>query len=135
MTYQHNILLFPHFLHHSHLCTVHSLASLNLKGTVLPKMNTLSSFSHLQVVTNLYEFIRSVEHKGRYFERFEKLKVWGTIDFYSRKENTITTTNNTTTSQWCPRTALFPSLFSTSSSVSCRTKTLIQVCNHLRVTE
>jgi len=28
----------------------------------------LSSFTHPQVVANLYEFLSSAEHKGRYFE-------------------------------------------------------------------
>jgi len=31
-------------------------------------MKILSSFTHPQVVSNLYEFLSSVEHKGRYFE-------------------------------------------------------------------
>jgi len=42
-------------------------------------MNILSSFTHAQVVANLYEFLSSAEHKGRYFE-----ELFGTID-YSRK--------------------------------------------------
>ncbi len=37
-----------------------------LKGTVHPKI--LSSFTHPQVVPNLYECVCSAEHKGRYFE-------------------------------------------------------------------
>ncbi len=40
----------------------------NLKGIVHPKMKILSSFTHPQVVPNLYEFLCSAEHKGRYFE-------------------------------------------------------------------
>jgi len=37
-----------------------------------PKMKILSSFAHPQVVANLYEFLSSDEHKGRYFdERLE----------------------------------------------------------------
>jgi len=31
-------------------------------------MKILSSFIHPQVVANLYEFLSSAEHKGRYFE-------------------------------------------------------------------
>jgi len=31
-------------------------------------MKILSSFTHPQVVSNLYEFLSSVEHKRRYFE-------------------------------------------------------------------
>jgi len=39
-----------------------------LKGYSNPKMKILSSFTHPQVVANLYEFLFSAEHKGRYFE-------------------------------------------------------------------
>jgi len=39
-----------------------------LKGIVLPKMKILSSFTHPQVVPNLYVFICSAEHRGRYLE-------------------------------------------------------------------
>ncbi len=39
------------------------------KRIVNPKMKILSSFTHPQVVPNLYEFfLFSSEHKGRYFE-------------------------------------------------------------------
>ncbi len=38
-------------------------------------------------------------------------------------------------SQWCPRTALFPTFFRTSSFVFSRTKTFIQVWNYLRVSK
>jgi hypothetical protein len=38
-----------------------------IKGMVHFKMKLLS-FTHPKVVTNLYEFLSSVEHKGRYFE-------------------------------------------------------------------
>jgi len=31
-------------------------------------MKILSSFTHPQVVSNLYEFLSSAEHKGIYFE-------------------------------------------------------------------
>jgi len=31
-------------------------------------MKILSSFTHPQVVANLYEFLSSAEHKGKYFE-------------------------------------------------------------------
>ncbi len=39
-----------------------------LKGIVHPKIKIMSSFTHPQVVPNLYEFLCSAEHKGRYFE-------------------------------------------------------------------
>jgi len=38
------------------------------KGILHPKMKDLSSFTHFQVVANLYEFLSSAGHKGRYFE-------------------------------------------------------------------
>jgi len=39
-----------------------------LKGLVHPKMKILSLFTHPHVVPNLYVFICSAEHKGRYLE-------------------------------------------------------------------
>jgi len=39
-----------------------------VKGLVYPKMKILSVFTHPHVVPNLYVFICSVEHKGRYLE-------------------------------------------------------------------
>ncbi len=43
-----------------------------VKGIVHPKMNILSSFTHPQVVPNLYECLCSAEHKGRYSEECGK---------------------------------------------------------------
>ncbi len=37
----------------------------NFKGIVYPKMKILSSFTHPQVVPNLYEFISAVDNKRR----------------------------------------------------------------------
>jgi len=37
-------------------------------------MKILSSFTHPQVVANLYDFLSSAEHKGRYFEEHLKIK-------------------------------------------------------------
>ncbi len=53
------------------------------KGIVHPKILILSSFTHPQVVPNLYEYLCSAEHKERYSEECGKQKFWGTIDFYS----------------------------------------------------
>ncbi len=39
-----------------------------IKGIVHPKMKTLSSFTPPRVIPNLYSFLCSAEHKGRYFE-------------------------------------------------------------------
>ncbi len=43
-----------------------------IKGIVHPKMKILSSFTHSQVVPNLYECLCSAEHKGRYSEECGK---------------------------------------------------------------
>ncbi len=40
----------------------------SLKEVVHPKMKIPSSFTHPQVVLNLYEIICSAEHKGRYVD-------------------------------------------------------------------
>ncbi len=45
---------------------------LKLKRIVHPKMKILSSFTHPQVVPNLYEYLSSAEHKGRYSEECGK---------------------------------------------------------------
>ncbi len=45
------------------LCRPTSETKWDIKG-----MKILSSFTHPQVVPNLYEFLCSAEHKGRYFE-------------------------------------------------------------------
>jgi len=41
---------------------------INIKGLVHPKMKILSVFTHPHVVSTLYVFICSAEHKGRYLE-------------------------------------------------------------------
>ncbi len=43
-----------------------------VKGIVHPKMKILSSFTHPQVVPDLYECLCSAEHKGRYSEECGK---------------------------------------------------------------
>jgi len=45
-----------------------SVRNIYLKGLVHPKMKILSVFTHPQVVPNLYVFICSAVHKGRYLE-------------------------------------------------------------------
>ncbi len=56
-----------------------------LKGIVhTQKMKILSSFTHPQVVPNLYECLCSAEHKGRYSEECGKQSSSGaTIGFHS----------------------------------------------------
>ncbi len=49
-----------------------------LKGKVHPKITILSSFTHPQVVPNLYECLCSAEHKGRYYEECRKQSSSGT---------------------------------------------------------
>ncbi len=44
----------------------------DIKGIAHPKMKIVSSFTHPQVVPNLYECLCSAEHKGRYFEECGK---------------------------------------------------------------
>ncbi len=44
----------------------------DLKGIVHPKMKILSSFTHPQVVPDLYECVCSAEHKGTYSEEWGK---------------------------------------------------------------
>ncbi len=48
------------------------LLKYEVKGLVHPKMKMLSSFTHPQVVPNLYECLCSDEHKGRYSEECGK---------------------------------------------------------------
>ncbi len=102
--------------------------AVKVKGTVHPKIKILSSFTHPQVVPNLYEVICSAEQNIRkiFWRKFVTRLFWGTIDFHSRNKNG---------SQWCPRTALFPTFFKISSFVFSRTKTFIQVWNYLRVSK
>ncbi len=52
-----------------------------LKGIVHPKMKILS-FTHPQVVPNLYECLCSAEHKGRYSEECEKQSSSGAPVFF-----------------------------------------------------
>ncbi len=96
---------------------------------VHPKMKILSSFTHPQVVLNLYEFLCSAEHKGRYFEQSLSPGCFGAplTSTVEKKKNYG--------SQWCPRTALFPTFFRISSFVFSRTKKFIQVWNYLRVSK
>ncbi len=70
-----------------------------------------------------FNSICSAEHKGIYFEEsYQKVTrlFWGTIDFHSRNKKHYG-------SQWCPRTALFPTFFRISSFFFGRTKIFMQV--------
>ncbi len=68
-----------------HFC-LHSLGNLwpsvfffFFKGIVHPKMKILSSFTHPQVVPNLYECLCSAEHKGRYSDECGKQSSSGAL--------------------------------------------------------
>ncbi len=63
-----------------------------------------------------------------FWRKFVIRLFWGTIDFHRRKKKYYG-------SQWCPRTALFPTFFRISSFVFSRIKTFIQVWNYLRVSK
>jgi len=60
--------------HHPDDCTKNEQI---VKGIVIPKMKILSSFTHPQVVPNLYELLFSVEHKK------STKQLMGFIDFHS----------------------------------------------------
>ncbi len=91
-------------------------------------MKILSSFTHPQVVPNLYECVCSAEHKGRYSEECGKQSSSGapltSMVFFSYYG-----------SQWCPRTAWLQTFFKISSFVFSRTNTFIQVWIYLRVSK
>ncbi len=57
-----------------------------VKGIVHPKMKILSSFTHPQVVHNLYEILCSAEHKGWYLAT---MLFWGTVDSIVGNQNTM----------------------------------------------
>ncbi len=63
-----------------------------------------------------------------FWRKFVTRLFLGTIDFFTRKKKYYR-------SQWCPRTAVFPTFFRISSFVFSRTKTFIQVWNYLRVSK
>ncbi len=51
-------------------------------------MKILLSFTHPQVVPNLYESLCSAEHKRKiYWREFVIRLFWGTVDFPSREKN------------------------------------------------
>ncbi len=105
------------------------LANCCVKGIVHPKMKILSSFTHPQVVPNLFECLCSAEHKGRYPEECGKQSRSGApltsiVFFFSYYG-----------SQWCPKTAWLQTFFKISSFVFGRTKKFIQVWNYLRVSK
>ncbi len=101
-----------------------------IKGIVHPKIKILSSFTHPQVVPNLYECLCSAEHKGRYSEECGKQSSSGALELRAPEFSPPYYG-----SQWCPKTAWLQTFFKISSFVFGRTKTFIQVWNYLGVSK
>jgi len=69
---------------------IYSIKKTIFKGIVHPKMKILSSFTHPQVVQNLYEFLYSAEHKRRYFEEhWEPNSSWPSLTSTVKKTTTM----------------------------------------------
>ncbi len=90
-------------------------------------MKILSSFTHPQVVPNLYECLCSAEHKGRYSEECGKQSSSGAplasiVCFFLLWKS-------------IPKTAWLQTFSKISSFVFGRTKKFIQVWNYLRVSK
>ncbi len=98
-------------------------------NVVHPKMKILASFTHPQVVPNLYEHLCSAEHKGRYSEE------WGKQSSSGAPLTSIVFFLSYYGSQWCPKTAWLQTFFKISSFVFGRTKTFIQVWNYMWVND
>ncbi len=100
---------------------------MSFKGIVHPKMKILSSFTHPQSSSKpvwISLFCRA--QRKIFWRKFVTRLFWGTIDFHSRKKKYYG-------SQWCPRTALFPTFFRISSFVFSRTRHSYRTWNYLRV--
>ncbi len=97
-----------------------------LKAIVHLQKNKILSFTHPQVVTNLYACLCSAEHKGRYSEEC------GTQGSSGAPLTSIVFIFSYNGSQWCPKTAWLQTFFRISSFVFSRTKTFIQVWKYLR---
>ncbi len=93
-------------------------------------MKILSSFTHPQVVPNLYECLCSAEHKGRYSEECGKQSSSG-----AQLTSVVVFLFFYYGSQWCPKTAWLQTFFRISSFVFGTTKKFIQVWNYLRVSK
>ncbi len=86
------------------VCSMFALIML-VKGIVHPKMKIRSSFTHPQVVPNLYECLCSAEHKGRYSEECGKQSSYGA------PLTSIVYIFSYCGSQWCPKTAWLQTFF------------------------
>jgi len=79
--------------------------SIDIKGIVHPKIKFLSSFTHLQVVSNLYEFLYSSEHKWRHNSMKKILwkvvtDMFQNIFFCDQKKKYIFVCNDLRLSKW-----------------------------------
>ncbi len=95
-----------------------------LKGIVHPKMKILSSFTHPQVVPNLYECLVLLNTRKMFWIMWGSGAPLTSIVFLSYYG-----------SQWCLKTAWWQTFFKISSLVFSRTKKFIQVWNYLRVSK
>ncbi len=97
-----------------------------LKEIVHPKILILSSFTHPQVVPNLYECLCSAEHKGRYSEecgnRADLGQNWLTWYIYYGN-------------QWCPKEPGYKLSSKYLPLCSAKEEKIIQVWNFLRVSK
>jgi len=84
-------------------------------------MKILFSFTHPQVVSILYEFISSAEHKGIHFEECWQPSIWWTLYYFYSYYG----------SQWGPSTVWLPTFFKMYSFVFGRRKKFIQDWNNL----
>ncbi len=105
------------------------MTELKFLGIVHPKMKILSSFTHPQVVPNLYEFLSSVEYKRRIFWRILVTKqltvAIDSIAFFSLLSLCYYG------SQWLPLTVWWPTFFKICVlPLFKRRKKLIQVWNN-----
>ncbi len=107
----------------------HFWKNITFKGIVHPKMKILSSFTHPQVVPNLYECLCSAEHKGRYSEECGKQSSSGApltfiVFFFPTMEV-----------NGAPKQPGYKLSSNISSFVFGRTKKFMQVWNYLRVSK
>ncbi len=72
-------LIFATYEQFTYLCTLNCHRRMYLKGIVHPKGKILSSFTHPQVVPNLYECLCSAEHQIIYFEECGKQSSSGAL--------------------------------------------------------
>ncbi len=117
---------------HTSLRRANTLAYYHTTASCSCQMKILSTFTHPEVVPNLYECLCSVEHKGRYSEKSVNQSSSGapltSIVSLGKKMSYYG-------SQRCPKTAWLQTFFKIYSFVFGRTKKFIQVLNYFRVSK